>query len=522
MTWGGLSRSIRHQLVERATLTVLCLPVVIFFAGWLRPLVALPALGVLLYAIYRAMHGPAPVTPPSMRGATAAHSVPPVVALLVLLAICVFIVAFSGIGGFAPNGAQSRHNAFLRDLIEYPWPLAYKQTTGDHQPRILAFYLGNELVPGLFGRIFGWAAANVFSVVWGALGLFLATCLFLGAIGRVTVGFGLLFLFAGGLDIVGYSIFGGWERPLSNLNFFQSWMASFSGFRGHHQMANIFWITPSTIPILQTGPHHAYGSWFALLLILRDVVRSRSCRRMVFVWSCTLLWSPFSFVGTLPFLGLAVLTTRARGLLSFENTLGSAVVLGLTGAFITSNNNSFPSGFLWEYQNVLVTAPVLVLFYILSFGVYWVAMPDQEMGLPHSLAPAWLWQWGTIAVQLALPWYRLGKFNDLAIKGSMPAFVVMLVLLATAIRDARTDVQRRSARILIALLMLGSLGGAVRLLLAVNAGVRLEPLSKAHVTHVDEVGMPPENGRLLFASPDAFFWRTLAKPAEFQAPAHPH
>jgi hypothetical protein len=92
---------------------------------------------------------------------------------------------------------------------------------------------------------------------------------------------------------------------------------------------------------------------------------------------------------------------------------------------------------------------------------------------------------------------------------------VLLVLLATAIRDARTETQRSSARILIALLVVGSFGAIADITRGVSRGFDLSPPRLEQVTHVDD-GEPKWLAAQLFADGKSFFWKFVAKPVQRQ------
>ncbi len=61
------------------------------------------------------------------------------------------------------DGDYFKHNAFINDLIKYPWPLAYEQTGPDDIPRILNTYVGYYLPSALIGKLFGLTSGYFFS-----------------------------------------------------------------------------------------------------------------------------------------------------------------------------------------------------------------------------------------------------------------------------------------------------------------------------------------------------------------------
>lgn len=231
----------------------------------------------------------------------------------------------------------------------------------------------------------------------------------------------------------------------------------------------------------------------------------------MFVWSCALLWSAFSFVGILPFLLVAIWKTRGQGLFSFQNTVGSAVILGFTALFISSNDGAYPHGWLWEFQNVLRTWPTLALYYAVSFGMYAVLCPRVDRSGPGDVHP--IWWWTAIACLLLVPWYHLGKFNDFSIKTGIPAIVVLQIYLVTAIAKARTESQRTAARVLVFLILIGTFSNVTNVTRAISHGLHLSPTPLARVKHVNGFGPAAKQ---LFSDGNYLFWRVFAKQPELQ------
>jgi hypothetical protein len=99
------------------------------------------------------------------------------------------------------------------------------------------------------------------------------------------------------------------------------------------------------------------------------------------------------------------------------------------------------------------------------------------------------------------------------IKGSISAALVMLVFLATAIRDAVTETQRTSARILTGCLVIGMFGTVADVARGIAGGLKFSPPPLERVLHVDEI-RPKTAAAQLFADRSGFFWRVLAKPSD--------
>ncbi len=496
----------RHCLWERAALVYVTLPALIFTIGWIRPLFAVPGVAIVLLSSVLAMRAGAARQEPSAGPEPSALW--QLLTYAILFAVVVLVVAYSGIGGYGfQYSSYVRSNSFLRDLIEYPWPLAYRGMGGQDEPGMLAYYIANSLTPAVIGKLWGWNAANHCSFVWGVLGVFLAVCGFIRVVGRISPLYGLLFLLVGGLDIIGWTVLLGWYSDGSQPEMLSQWMFYYaSSPAGRAVLNDIFWLFPSQLSVLYYAPHHVFGCWLCLLLILDDAVHRRTCRRAALLWSCSLLWSAFSFVGILPFVLVAIWTARGRGLFSFPNVLGGPLILAFVGLFISSNNHAYPHGWLWEFQDVLRSWPTLALYYIVSFGLYALVRPRVERGDPRALHP--IWWWTAIGCLLVLPWYHLGWYNDFSIKAGLPSIVVVLIFLAASISNARTETQRMGARVLVALMVVGMFSAVSDLTRGFRHGLDFAPPALARVQHVDQFGALAIQ---LFSDGDDFFWRVLAK-----------
>jgi hypothetical protein len=372
------------------------------------------------------------------------------------------IVALAGAGGVgSPTSDWLKHNAVLRDLVEQPWPVAYRvsgETLG------LVYYAGYYLPAALVGKLAGWAAAN--AVLFAAtLGGALLLALWLVALVRgAPLLCGFLLAGFGGLDAVGrLSAFGlakTAERVVAGANF-EVWAYHW---QYHGTASGFFW-----------APGQQLGAWLATALLI-DAARSRDPRLPVclLVAACA-LWSAFAALGLLalvwlpPALAPGAPRAAVRGQASLANLSGlllggvlfawyaaRALPYGLPEAY-TTGIQVLPNGFLPALtpQDPRVWR-TLALFCALEFGLLgalllWIHAPlRRPRGASLLLLPA-------LATLCVLPLFRYGHYNDLAMRTSLPALYVLLWLAAVGLR--RRDAPR-PARALLALgLALGALGG---------------------------------------------------------------
>lgn len=500
----------RYRLLERATLVYVSLPFLVFAAGWLKPIVAIPVIALTLVGLYRAQRSE--LAEDSTGGVVEAPTRTEVATYAVGLVAVVFLVICSGTGGYAvQGGGHGRNNAFIQALLEHPWPLGLEEVAAGREPGVLAFYIAHALVPALVGSFLGWAAAFHAQFALTCLGVFLALSWYLRVIQRRAPLYAWLFLFFGGMDLVGYRIlFGSFSL--------QDWPLDLWIFRYAREtpmMGEMFWIFPSNLTILFHSPHHVLCSWLVMLVIVDDAIRRGTCRRAGFLAAFCLLWSAFSFVGMAPFIVLALVASRYRGMFSFENAIAGIVVLCVTVLYLGSNRGEFLHGPLWQFQNPLETWPVLALVCLLEFGVYAVLCKSVERdsrGLAHPM-----WFWTATGCLLLLPWYRIGKFCDFTTKASIPSLLVLQLCLAHALAGSGST-RRLRVGVLCAALLVGNVAALTMVDRSLSHGLDIAPPARNRSMDLNEYALVPGADQL-FGDTESFFWKFLAKPINYLPPA---
>jgi hypothetical protein len=485
------------------SLAYITAPVVIFLGGYLKPWVAVPLILLVVVSVGRQLLR----NDGALReGQGEARSVAFHVTLVAL------VVAFAigaGFGGFAAqDGDYGKHNAFFKDLMELDWPLAYQQAGAELQPLILNTYIGYYLPAALVGKLLGVKAGFAFSFVWAVLGMYLAIRWFLLILGERSLWLALLFLFFGGIDLVGYVVVNG-QWPGADLpNNFSSWMWPAAA-----SMNGIFWIFPSNPGILANGPHHVLPSWVALLMMMHDAIRRQSAGRAAFLWATTTYVSAFFAIGMLPYLACAAAGRKVRELFTFENTV-VAVPLALVAAlYIASNDARFIRGFVWEFVDPSQVVNYLLLFYVASIGLYlvfWPTAPDERE--PRGLRT---WLYVAVACVLAFPLYRIGLVMEFPIKAWLPTATVFLVCFAAALALAWRQGRRRRAAMATVLAVIGCFSG-VSLMAWAGArefGLGFYEEGLKSVQRVDRVARTAQ----LFSGGESFFWKHLgAQPVYYK------
>ena len=138
------------------------LPIIIFFITWLKWYIGIPMAIVLcigLIALIKRdyIHNKENIELP--------------IKTCISIGIVLFVwVWLSGQGGFFfQTWDNHSRNAIFRDLIDFNWPVIYPETGNG-----LVYYFIHWLVPALFGKIFGWTAANIVLFIWSYIGIIIS------------------------------------------------------------------------------------------------------------------------------------------------------------------------------------------------------------------------------------------------------------------------------------------------------------------------------------------------------------
>lgn len=516
--------------LELATAAYFLAPVALFLTGWLRPGLAWPLALSLAWLLLRGAITAARDAP---RGTgTGAGGWRTGARLAAVALLCAAVVACTGVGGLTFRFADYFiYDAVLRMLVESPWPPGcIVPSTGDRLPAV--YYFAYFLPPAAVGRLIGWDAAHAFHYLWNTLGVLLTVLWFLRLAGAFRLRHAILFLGFGGLDVIGYAATTAWPGgdaaalwDYATGTYWWStgpgWMAHWSAHHallseaGSAESGGVFFRFYGPLSFLFDGPIHVLPAWVALMPVLHDAMRRGTVARAGLYCGALPLCSVFVAAGTLPMLAVAAWQTRMRGWRTAGNLIVGPVIAGIAAAFFISVDMEQPQGYLWEFQRLQQTWPMLALHYACAFGIYAAVAPLPRTG-PGQPGRAWFW--GAVAVFAAAPWYRMGVFNDFTTKVVIPAQLVFLVCLAGALRHpaGRWSVQRRV--VLAALLVLGAWSATGIVHRAWTYGFRFDPPPMERVVlPAEEYAKQRAEHRLRFHT-EAFFWRRLARPVEFQPP----
>lgn len=385
-----------------AALLYIALPNLIFLAGWLEPLAAVPLIVVVCVGIVQFLRRDDIRWVPAL----------PVASIVVVI---MFAFAWASLGGaghfFESNPDWLIRDKVLGDLTFTAWPPAYSIVDG--YPHILRSAVGFFLPAALIGKLAGIGSVDLALYIYAALGcsLFLLLLPLPRKAGSLLIGVLLIAIFFSGMDYLGILLISG-TTPLFPLRL-EWWVPfSYSSFTGQ-----MHWAPNHAIPLWLVATlfyrHWGHAAWPALFMVLLPL---------------TVLWTPFAVAGILPFLALATLSWFAQGR-SFADsritfwqlvaaalmtwlmlrlmTLDIAAIPGAPTAQVAPNPNRFFEKYL--------------LFILMEFAILALLLARN---LKHSFGIFWL----ACGILILLPLYQYGPSNDTMLRLSTPCLIFLLLI----------------------------------------------------------------------------------------------
>ncbi|HAG69337.1 MAG TPA: hypothetical protein DCL38_05120, partial [Lachnospiraceae bacterium] len=407
------------DLLILSAFSYLYIPVIIFCVTWFKWFIGIPvsvfaAAPVIVLILKTGKRG---------RLSGAENIIFSVIAFLLCLCWCYF----SGLGGFVlQSGDFPKHNVILRDLITMDIPVRY---VFNGKKGFLSYYIGAYLVPAFVGRAFGGSfdRANDALLLWTALGIFIALLLIYRESG-LRKGRALVIMLAA---IVLFATF---VCPLSAI--FSRWRPEEVG-DGLHWLSNTIWIQYSSDITLLS---YVFPQMLSGLL---GVALFKAFRHEYDKWGLVL--APLVLYSAFVFLGMAVLMLTVlvsdlyvqeqlslKSIFSLYNICSlitaAALVLYLLGNIIQERPPGIPGAFgITDYRGHFFTLLIFDAAWALWFVILYAG--DDKKRDNALLAAA--------AINLFIyPFLRMGYYNDLCMRASIPALLTVAVTTAESLAGA--------------------------------------------------------------------------------------
>lgn len=498
---------LQYKKLRAAALALLAVPAILFFAGWLKPLIALPCIALLSLAVFFA----------AKSGEQKTINIKPstLIALFVLVLLWAFL---SGQGGFFTQKTDWEYrNVIFRDLINYPWPVRY----GGEHDESLVYYIGYWLLPALCGKIglklggfaAGWLAARIVSLLWTAVLIYVSFLIVLFRVGKgrkkaVYLTLAVFVLFSGMDAIMSCTAP---QKFLSHIE----WWASY--FQYSSMSTQLCWVFNQAVP-----------AWLACALAFNE----KDEKAFALIGLLLLPSSP------LPLIGLAVymlafaarslvLAVKAKAVGGFfkniftvQNILAVLTLLPVYALYygnnaVTTDSATGGAGSAAEYDVMYFV--VYLIFILMEFLALLLMLRKKENRFETAV----------IFMSLAvIPFIRVGTSIDFCMRASIPSLFLLMLLLSDYLvpelltlrkeKNKSKDYQNRLVKLFAVLLVvaIGAVTPAVEYTSSARKFIQTKGACVTEYDYMDTLATLPLESKMNFVgtqSADSAFYRYVAK-----------
>lgn len=409
------------KLLLIITMLYIYIPVFAFLFGWTKLWMALITVVILCLA----MHGMIEEYSREYISDDICISIP---VLLVAVGFISMICIVLGIGGLYPQaGDWFKHNAVLRDLIKYNWPVYYDYK----EDAMLTYYLGHYLVPALVGKVCGsFEAGNIAFTIWTIIGLLivyihLIRVLKANSARKQLVALFVLIFFCGALNPCQNIIKSVFEDEMNSLGSYHWVLVRNIMLQYRSNLVMIRWVVPQIIV-----------TWLAVLLFYEN---TKKVRYYVLLLVPVLLYGSFSFAAfvvialILAFAHLLKHDITIREIFSWQNILVAASLGSVLFFYFLGNIQEVKpvsSSFRFEeYKGMYIL--VYLVFCVCMFGVYAACVfAEKKRDVLFYI---------NIVILLVLPWFKMGLCNDIVMSTSIPSLFFLMIFVLELQFDEREN-----------------------------------------------------------------------------------
>ncbi|MBR6199851.1 MAG: hypothetical protein IKQ61_06260 [Spirochaetales bacterium] len=336
---------------------------------------------------------------------------------IIIVSICALFWGYiSGIDGhFCQAWDWQKHNVILDDLITHRWPVRYNF---GEESGVLCYYIGYYILPAIFGKIFGFDVATTTMLLLSVAGIVITSLLIYKNFNNKKPARLLLIFFM----ILTASTFFFFCKCLYNLghandapNFFNLKIISKSvQIQFRCAILNIRWLCPQYIPVLIAVAliyefRYDYSAWAFILMPLS-------------------LYNTFAFIclgGVLAMTWSIDLIQCRTKVEMIKNTfriefVSAIICMLLIILYIATNAiqaKPKEARMALEFINWNNHFALFVLFHA-SWMLWFVILGKKRVFSNNMLISAGV-------LLFLLPFFKMGRFNDLCTKGSAPALIII-------------------------------------------------------------------------------------------------
>lgn len=412
------------DLLELVSYGYLYIPILLFLIYWIKSTISMLTVAFIFAAIvFRIRENVYKKITFSMQR------------LVIFAAAAIVVIVWcllSGLGGYTWQAADwMKHNIMLRTLVEHDWPV---MIDWHGQPGVISYYIAGYLIPAWAGKFFGMEAAQQMLLLWGATGIYLAVLNVCKNIGRYCK-------YAPLVVCLGMILFATFSAPLTGIYFSWNmndagdgvyWMSNSVQIQYMSHINNLRWVFPQFISgaltaSLLLGKRKKYDEWgmacipcllysafcfagFALILVsawMIDFVKPGK----FFAWKKIL---DKKNICLLPLLFVMLVYLGANMIQTKPDTVGMAF------GFIDYS----------RYKMLLILFELSWLFWLI------LLTRKKDIFVGNWLIPS-------SVCLFFLPFFTYGRWNDLCMRGSIPALCFVCYYVVKALIDTVQDKDSR-------------------------------------------------------------------------------
>ena len=401
----GVTIAIPCKLIYIAAYMYMILPILVFFATWLKWYIGALAIALTICGtvfLFKNMH-------------TTERLILPRKHLILAFAVVTVWMWSSSIFFFQTWDNHYR-NAIFWDLCNYKWPVIYPESGN-----ALVYYLMQWIIPAAVGKIFGITVANITLLIWNILGVFLV---FLGICivvrpksnGQIWAAI-VIFLTWSGLSAIGHTWVDIRGFGSFGLTSGYDWPALYYGYA--------YQFTPNDA-LLAWVYNQTIVPWLGVVLFMAD----KRLRNFAFLGLCILPYGPLPFVGLLLFFVAIFFESLAKN--GFKDTLKECLSvqnicasIGIFPVFYLYFKTNVAGSYIGFYE-VVDTFGIrhiifLVAFYLLQFGIYCLLI-----GREYKKSTVF---WTVVISLVLIPHIKVGFSRDFCMRASIPALLILMILI---------------------------------------------------------------------------------------------
>lgn len=389
-------------------LVYLTLPVIIFFIGYLKPVLAILFSVLTVFAVVSAVRSFKADGPGDQANSI---DIKPSFFIVVIPLILIFLL-LGGVSEYGWTLIDHRvRYAILNDLISYKWPVVFDFATQEN-PVVsaalgegdvaFAYYFVFWMVPAVIGKLTNLEVARLVLFIWTSIGLFLVA---LGASFLYKKASKTLFIaimFFSGFDVIPYYI----NEFIGREQTWEGWNIHLHIHGNFYQIMNVF--------------NQSIPGWLITILLLMCI----NSKCIGLLGSLMFCYSPWAAIGFAPLCICKLVMDRKNFLKKFitpGNLIAPVVFLIVFATLFTANSQATSgNGLIWKFYD---TPGELIIDYIkyavFEFGLWALILYSRQKKNPLF--------WTAIATLLIMPIYKITIANDLIMRGTMaPMFMIGL------------------------------------------------------------------------------------------------